>query len=292
ALIWRALCFLAVVSGALPVALAQRGQPPPPLLQTGKADPAEARAALEQMRRLGIAGDYFLQFQLRIMPRRGPERTIPGQLWGTRNETGLVNRVSLALPGTGNGADALRRRLLIQNGVRSAAWRWDEGAGVAMLNVSALFEPLVPEAELTAFDLQMPFLYWNDFAYQGIVRFRGRPAHVLVMRPPADFAARYPQLSGVRVHLDTQFNALVQTELLGADGRVSKTLSVVDLKKVGEQWIVKTIDVRDEATRNKTRFSVTGAALGLDFSSRLFEPARLADDIPPPSATDILPIEP
>jgi hypothetical protein len=56
------------------------------------------------------------------------------------------------------------------------------------------------------------------------------------------------------------------------------------LKKVGEFWIPKTFDVRDEVTREKTRFDVTAAALGLDFSRSLFEPAQLDDDIRPPAA--------
>ena len=46
-----------------------KGQAPPPLTQLGGADPAEARAAIDQVRRQGIAGNYYLEFQLRVMPR-------------------------------------------------------------------------------------------------------------------------------------------------------------------------------------------------------------------------------
>lgn len=292
--IWRAF-FLAVCLGNLITAnvasAAARPSLPPPLLQTGKADPAEGRAALEQMRRQGIAGDYYLEFQLRIMPRRGEERLIAGRLWGGRNPIGPLNRVSLTLPGSG-GASPTERRLLVQSGRESGLWRWESGGGVTMPGAAALFDPLVPNSELTAFDLQMPFLYWDTFTYGGLVRFRGRPAHVLVLRPPAEFAAKHPTVQGVRVWLDTQFNALVQTELLGANDRATKTLSLVDLKKVGEQWIPKTFDLRDEVTRNKTRFSVTAAALDLDFSRTLFEPAQLADDVRPPGGAQLVPIEP
>ena len=287
---WRAF-FVSLALAVVPVAMgaSARSSSPPPLLQTGKADPAEAKAALEQMRRLGIAGDYFLEFELRVLPRRGEERVIRGSLWGARNSTGPISRVHLRVPGD-NGA-VVERRLLIQNGEQSAVWRAEPHGQVVMLGGGTLFEPVVPGADLTVFDLQMPFIYWNDFTSEGLARFRGRPAHVLVMRPPAEFAAKNPKLEAVRVHLDTQFNALVQTELLDQNGEVTKTLSVVDLKKFDDQWIVKTIDVRDETTRNKTRFTVTAAGLGLDFSSVIFQPAQLAADLNPPPETQLVRVE-
>ncbi len=292
AVIWRAFFVGALLgAGSGSFGAVSRPAAPPPLLQTGKLDPEEGRAALEQMRRLGIAGDYFFEFQLRVMPRRGQEAVIRGRLWGSRNAMGSITRVSLQLPGEGERG-AKERRLLIQNGQRSAVWRWDEGGDVAMLGVGSLFEPLVPGADLTAFDLQMPFLFWEEFSYEGVARFRGRPAHVLVLRPPAEFGAKYPSLSGVRVHLDTQFNALVQTELLTTGGAVMKTLSVIDLKKIEEQWIVKTIDVRDETTRNKTRFSVVAAGMGLDFSKVVFEPGQLATPVESPRAGQLVRIDP
>ena len=113
---------------------------------------------------------------------------------------------------------------------------------------------------------------------------RGRPSHVFLLYPPDDIAALRPDLAGVRVYLDTQFGALVQSQLIGADERVLKTLSVLDLKKIDDQWMVKTIDLRDEVTRDKTQFVITGAALGLDFSAVLFEADSLAAPVTPPPA--------
>jgi hypothetical protein len=154
---------------------------------------------------------------------------------------------------------------------------------VSPLGPDALFDPLAG-TDLTAFDLQMPFLYWNDFVFEGLARVRGRPAHVFLMYPPAEVSARRPELTGVRVYLDTQFNALVQAEQIGVENRSLKSITILDLKKVDEQWIPKSIDVRDELTRNKTRFAVTGAALGLDLLPTLFESEFLANAIQPPPA--------
>lgn len=274
------------VAGWLALAVALRGAPPtatpPPLSQVGKLDPAEAGRALEQLRRQGPAGNYYLEFQLRVMPRRGDERLLAGRMWGGRNEQGPLTRVSISDPD-----GRAERRLLIQNGPDAAVWRWAEGRGIEPLTVAALFEPVEPGTELTPFDLEMPFLFWTDFTYEGMQRYRGRPAHVLLLRPRADFAAQHPALQAVRVFLDTQFNALVQTEMIDGKGRATKTLSLLDLKKVGEQWIPKTLDFRDEQSRNKTRLSVTAAALNLEFSSVLFEPAQLAERVQPPAGSQL-----
>lgn len=230
----------------------------------GKADQAEGARILSEFRQAGIAGDYWLSFELRVMPRKGAERTLAGALIGTRGATGPVSRLT-----TGEG------RWLIGSGPHPTAWTL--AAGVA--------EPAAPGQSLgdtgvTVFDLQMPFLYWTDFTYEGQARVRGRPTYSFVLHPPAGQALPVPDLTGVRVLLDTQFQAMVQAELLGAGGVALKSIALLDLKKVGEQWLVKTIDVRDHRTRGKTRFAVRAAALGLAWPAEVFSPAGLASEPP------------
>ncbi len=129
----------------------------------------------------------------------------------------------------------------------------------------------------------MPYIYWPDAVLKGVQRVHSRPTHVFLFRPPAAWAAQHPTIGGVRAYFDTQFNAPVQTDLLDKEGYVVRTLSLVDLKKVGDQYIVKSVDLRDEVTRDKTRFQVTAVALGLEFSRVVFEPARLGEPLPPPA---------
>ena len=282
---WRAFFVLAVVLAA---ALDGRAQgkgysPPPQYLQLGKPDQEEGRRIIAEFRQMGLAaGDFFWEFDLRVLPRRGPERVQHGQMWGTRNDQGALMRVVLKDEAGGE------RRLLIQNGPQPAIWSWQTGAAAAQrLGLAEQFLPLA-QTDLTPFDLQMPFLFWNDFTFEGVARLRGRPAHRFLFLPSPEVAAAHPELKGVRVSLDTQFHAPVETELIGEGGRVLKSVSLLELKKAQEQWIVKTIDLRDEATRNKTRFAFTGAALGLTFAPALFEPAALADDLLPPAAERIV----
>jgi hypothetical protein len=134
----------------------------------------------------------------------------------------------------------------------------------------------------------MPYLYWPNFELTRIDRVRGRPAHTFVFRPPVTFARAHPEVALVRAYLDTQFNVLTQAEQLDPSGRILTSFSLGELKKVGEQWMLKSIDLRNESTRDKTRFLVTAAGLSLEFSAGLFEPARLIDDVPPPPASGLV----
>jgi hypothetical protein len=258
------------------------GQPPtsgrrPDLAQVGLPDASEAQEILEQFRTAGLPGEYYLEFQLQAMPRRGDTRVYSGRLWGGRNDHGAVTRVEVF------DAENRQHRFLLQNGPKAAIWRLVDGQAVK-LDVAAAFQPVVPGVDLTAFDLQMPYLYWPDAALQSINRIRGRPAHAFLFRAPADFSGPPGMpVAAVRAFLDTQYNALVQTELLSAGGRPLKTLSLVSLKTVDRQPLPRTVDFRDDTTRDKTRFFVTAAALRLDLGPAPFTPGALSDDIRPPA---------
>ena len=259
-----------------PSARAQKGPHPlPNYLELTPPDQAEGRAIIEAFRRQGIAGEYYLEFELRVLPRHGAERVLLGRLWGSRNAIGPISRVSVRAPAAGSQSGEVR--LLIQSGPQPQIWRWVEGSGspATPLGIGALFEP-VAGTDLTAFDLQMPFLYWPEFVYEGLARMHGRPAHQFLFYPPADVAQRNPALRGVRAYLDTQYTALVQAELIGENDQALKSLSILDLKKIDDQWIVKSVDLREESTRNKTRFAVTAAALNQHFSPAVFEPTSLS----------------
>jgi len=286
AVTWRAFFVLTLLGAAVAHAGPTPGgsKPPETYVQLGQPDQTEGQRVLAEFRQAGIAGEYYLEFDLRVMPRRGDERTVHGKLWGGRNDQGAVLRVAVT------DAAGHERRLLIQNGEQAAVWCSDTAAGVPRM-VGA-FEPLIPGVALTAFELQMPFIYWPGAILESVGRIRSRPAYVFFFAPPPAWAAQHPEISAVRAYLDTQFHAPVQSELLDPRGRVLRTLSLVDLKKIGDQYIVKSIDLRNDLTRDKTRFQVTAAALGLTFAGAVFEPARLGEDIKPPDAGQLTHVAP
>ncbi len=277
--LWRAFFVLAVT--ALPLLAAPPAAAPPGLAQIGKPDAAESRRILEQFRQSGIAGEYYLEFELHQLPRRGDERVFPAKLWGGRNALGPIVRIALT------DAAGREHRLLVQNGAQPSVWSYVDGK-LTQPGMTALLAPLIPGVELTAFDLEMPFVAWPDVECTAIVRVLGRPAHAFFFRPPAAFAAQHPEPAAVRGYFDTQFNAPTQTELLDATGRVTKTLSLVELKRVSDQVLPKVLEVRNETTRDKTRFVITAAALQLELASAIFEPAALADDVRPPASARLV----
>lgn len=283
---------LATVLGPAQLGAQSRlNRPAPRYLQLSPPDQKEGAKILREMRAAGPDGDYYLEFELRVLPRRGDERRVPGRLWGGRNGEGPVTRLSLrpvadaASPAGGVGAARAEQRLLVQGGPRPAAWRWPaaDGSSAIAVDDGALFTPLAG-TDLSAFDLQMPFLYWSDFVYEGKTRLNDRPADAFLLYPPASLAARRPDLAAMRVYLDSQYHALVKAEQLGENERVLKSMRVVALKKIGDQWMVKAVELRDETTRDRTRFLVTAAAMGRDFAGGVFDPGGLSLTLNAPSS--------
>lgn len=267
----------------------RRYRPAPEYVQVGKPDQEQGKRVLDEFRKQGLySGNCYFDFELRVMPRRGEEHVVQGRLWVSQNERGPITRIVI-FPGVVQN----ETRLLVQNGENSAVWGWRAGnsGGVSKLGTAALFQPLA-DTDVTAFDLQMPFLYWTDFVFEGVSKIRGRPAHTFLMYPPSEVAKEKPEIAGVRVYMDTQYRQPVQAQIIGSEGKAVKTVTVVDLKIIEKQPIVKSVDFRDEVTRNKSRFSVTGAAIGMDFLPNIFEPSMLAEPLHPPAADRVLKINP
>ena len=262
------LLLLALIALADLTAQTDRYRPAPVFVAGGNADQAEGARILSEFRQTGITGTYWLAFDLQILPRKGAERTVKGQLFGTPGAQGPVTR--LAIDG---------QTWLVEGGRPAPVWRSVGGAAAQVLTDAETLDAIAG-TDLTIFDLQMPFLQWKDFVYEGLARVRGRPTHSYVLYPPAELASARPNLTGVRLYLDTQFKAILQLEMLGAKGATEKTVSILDLKKLGDQPVVKSIDFRNHLTRDKTRFTVTAVALDVALPPATFEPAGLAAESP------------
>jgi hypothetical protein len=281
----RAFCFCAAL---LPPALASGAVPPralPELAQIGKPDPAEAARLVEQFRTAGIPGDYYLEFELRALPRRGEGPTLRGRWWGSRNAQGALSRIEIT------DATGAPHRFILQNGDGAKMWRQAAAAATAVEG-TALLQPLVAGIELTAFDLLMPFLYWPAPTVERITRKLGRPAHEFLFRAPPALTAAPGGIGAVRAYLDTQFNAPVEIDTLGADGRATRNFTLLSLKTIQRQTLPKAMDYRNELTRDKTRLQLTGAALDLRHPPACFDPATLGEAAAPPSAAQVTRIDP
>jgi hypothetical protein len=273
----RALLFV-LVALTVSVASAQSDKynQPTDRAAPGRANQAEGARILAEFRPNAVpAGEYWLAFELRVMPRKGPERSVTGAMIGMKGETGPISRLSVG-----------GQNWLIQSGPQPAAWTIPPGDTAKAVATDA--SQAVAGSDLTLFELQMSFLFWTDFTYEGEARVRGRPTHSFVLRPPAGYTMPRPGFSGVRVFIDAQFQAMVQAEELGAKGEVEKSIVLLDLKKVGEQWLVKAIDVRDLRTRGKTRLTLTAAATNLALPAGTFRPENLSAPFPEVPSANIV----
>ncbi len=257
---------------------------PAPKYLGGKPDQAEGAQVLAGFRNVGIHGAYWLKFDLRVMPRKGDERVLSGEMFGVQGPDGPLTR--LAVDDLSNQGGSHLQLYLFKGGAAPEAWEWNYGQrGItpSKMDADQLLAP-VHDTDLTPFDLLMPFLQWKDFVYEGVANVRGRPAHTFLLYPPAplqlpaNLAGAAP--AAVRVFLDTQFSAMTQAEWVDGEGKPIKAVTVLDLKKVGEQWLVKSIDLRNHQTRAKTRFTVTAAALDLTLPGELFTAENISAPAP------------
>lgn len=254
-----------------------RGKVPPQFLNPTPLDEATGKAKLQRLRDSQPLGDTFLGFELAHYKKGKRTATSIGYLWTSWNDLGPVSRLLVRLPENTGG----EQQFILQNGPAPSLLGLRASA-FAPVAAERRDSPLMSGIAFTAFDVQMPFIYWPDTIYEGPLRLRGRQAHNFLLYPPSESAA--PQgIAAVRLTLDATFNAPLRIQLLGEDGAPVRTLQILSFKKVGEQWLVKTIDLLDEKSREKTRFEVKSAATGIDLPTSVFSPESIQ---PPFDAVD------
>lgn len=257
---------------------AQRRLPERPIPYT-ELEREEGIERLREMRQMGIGGVYSLLAEVRVMPRRGKENRFQGQVWGAHNEFGPVYRYEFW---DREKSEKGILRFLIQNGENPSIWFYDTAdpdSGVRKIPTEELFTP-IGEMDFTPFDLQLPFVYWDNFTYEGLSRVRGRSSHRFLMEPPASLSEAFPWLEGVRMFLDAEFNAMTGAEVVGEDGVTLRAFNIIDIKRVEDQWLIKTIDFRNETSGDKTRLSIGAAALNLEEKRFQFTPEMLERPFP------------
>ena len=91
-----------------------------------------------------------------------------------------------------------------------------------------------------------------------------------------EFAAQHPALTAIRFRIDRTYHALLLAEHLGKDSVVTKTFRLIGLKRAGDRYTMKAVEIRDEATRRKTRLTVGEAQIGVPWPVTMFSPDQLA----------------
>lgn len=233
-------------------------------------DLEEGRKRLESFRAQRLDGDYCFRFQLVHNPHPSGKRIrYAGTIWGTWNEQGPLTRVKFQ-PDSSNTDEVIE--LILQGGVESKVWsRNSKSAEFELLAGDRLYAPVFDGVVYSPFDLQMPFLYWEQFEYAGTARVSSRIVQQFVMLPPegSDVASR---VGGVRIGLDDTYDALFRVEVLDADLVRSSKFEVKGWKKLQGQYIVKEISLTDSKSEDRTDFRVRAASVGLILADEWFDP--------------------
>jgi len=217
---------------------------------------------------------YSLQFQLRHMPRRGNETVKTGILYGPFLGCG-VSRLSMVRDSEKNNFS----NFLLKNGEDPKFWNvTSTELQPNLISPEESLAPLVQGMNQTAFDLLMPFVFWNG-EYKNSGKVAGRPAHIFSFTCPPWITKVKPHWQNITLALDDAYDAPLRVEILGKSQIAERTLILRKFKKVGNRWIVKEIDCHDRKSRSVTRMTVTSAALGLDLDQTLFLPENLVQPI-------------
>jgi hypothetical protein len=217
---------------------------------------------------------YSLQFQLRHMPRRGNETVKTGILYGPFLGCGL-SRLSVVRDSQKNNFS----NFLLKNGEDPKFWNvTSTELQPNLISPEESLAPLVQGMNQTAFDLLMPFVFWNG-EYKNSGKVAGRPAHIFSFTCPPWITKVKPHWQNITLALDDAYDAPLRVEILGKSQIAERTLILRKFKKVGNRWIVKEIDCHDRKSRSVTRMTVTSAALGLDLDQTLFLPENLVQPI-------------
>ena len=195
-------------------------------------------------------------------------------MWGTWNEEGPITRFAILPAGlTEADFESSAVELIVQNGQDPKAWIKRQGSDkFELVEGEALFEPVLPGILYSVFDLQMPFIYWPEYQYEGpSLVGASRVAQRFLMLPPEGSMSEQRGIKGVRIGLDDTYNALWRIEVINEDKSVRSRFAVESFKKVQEQHIVKRITLTDYPSKDKTTFNVTEASVGLELDAKNFE---------------------
>lgn len=239
-------------------------------------DDAEAAEVMQEFRASRGGLDSILESTLAHYPRSG-RKTVRNVEIRTGWD-GPVLSLRVDWKDEANG-ESVARRFLFRAGSDPAGWAWDpEKEKVVALEREDFLRPLVPGMDITAFDLTAPYLDWSEFSYDGSERVSGSPAHWFRFVPPPAWEAALADagIDGVRVALDTRFDAPIRVEYLGPGTEVRRTLEARSFKKISDTWIVRRLEAFDEKSRDRTELTVEDAVVEISLPRSVFHPNGLS----------------
>ncbi|MBO7521689.1 MAG: outer membrane lipoprotein-sorting protein [Opitutales bacterium] len=227
------------------------------------------------------ARDYAFKFELSHMPRKSPASEYEGYFWG-KHFSGDTFFMRLKIWRKSEESSAEEFLFVSENGECKMFKK--ECGKPAQIPQSDWFKPLLAGLVYTPFDFAAPYKKWAaNYAGPGRV---GRAVHFFDMRPGGDFARQNPQIKKVRVALSREFNAPFYTEYYGEGDTPSRSMLLDSIKKIGDIWFMKEMEMQDKATRDKDKMKI--AAVKFDeLPIEIFSEKSLEEGIENPILDEI-----
>lgn len=115
----------------------------------------------------------------------------------------------------------------------------------------------IPMAPITWMDLCLGFLWWTNGATIGRQEVRGQACLVVDLHNPSPARDRY---GVVRVWIEERSSMLLQAEAYDHTGELARRVIIKSIKKIGEEWMIKDLEIRRFPDNKRTMFRVDTAA--------------------------------
>lgn len=121
----------------------------------------------------------------------------------------------------------------------------------------ALSDP-VGGTDITWLDLTLAFLWWPDARLEGAEEFRGSLCDKVTVTPPAPV----PGCAAVRLWIDRRLRFIRQAEQLDDQGRRVRQMWVGSVGKIGDRWMIRTMEIERPGTGHRTKLRVENLSEG------------------------------
>jgi hypothetical protein len=202
------------------------------------------------------------------MPRRGEETVRLGEITGLGLRNGCF-RIAVFKDPAVKQTDLY----LLSNPLNPQLWQANSSNASIQLSNDQLLSPIAEGMNQTFFDLLMPFVFWPE-EYLKSGKVAGRPAHLYEFSCPAEITRARPDWKTVRLSIDDTYQAPLRAEILSDGNQPVRSSTLRSYKKIGDDWIVKSLDCLDHRTRSNTRLEILAAATNLDLDLASFTPQK------------------
>ncbi len=212
------------------------------------------------------AKTFVFDFKLTHYPRQAEEVEYFGTMYG--KETSGKTLIRLTLKGGGKMCDYL----FIRKNARDIFAYKFENNSLKKIPESELNSPIKNGLIYTYFDILTPYKFWES-EYLEPVRI-GQAAYLFLAKSP-----KKKVLPDVKIALSREFNHPVLTQVLDENGMPQRSFTLGSVKKIGDYWIMKNAEIRDEISRDRDKFSIIRASLNENIDDNIFKPENLGKQI-------------